>query len=98
MTHMAMRIVMPLCLPALATMTIFTFLQHWDAFVWPLLVLSRRDMFTVPIGLTAFQSEYLSYWNEQMAASLIALAPTITLFLAAQRYFVRGVVMSGLKG
>ena len=52
----------------------------------------------MPLGLTFFQSEYLAYWNEQMAASLIALAPTFALFLAFQRYFVQGVVMTGLKG
>ena len=92
------RIVMPLCMPAVATLTIFTFLSHWDAFLWPLLVVSKKDMFTVPLGLTFFQSEYIAYWNEQMAASLTALAPTFALFLAFQRYFVRGVVMTGLKG
>ena len=92
------RIVMPLCMPAVATLAIFTFLQHWDSFVWPLLVVSRRGMFTVPLGLTFFQSEYLAFWNEQMAASLVALAPTLSLFLIFQRYFVRGVVMTGLKG
>ena len=92
------RIVMPLCMPAVATLTIFTFLQHWDAFTWPLLVIHKKDMFTVPLGLTFFQSEYLAFWNEQMAASLIALAPTFALFLGFQRYFVRGVVMTGIKG
>ena len=92
------RIVMPLCMPAVATLTIFTFLQHWDSFTWPLLVIHKKDMFTMPLGLTFFQSEYLAFWNEQMAASLIALAPTFALFLAFQRHFVQGVVMTGLKG
>jgi multiple sugar transport system permease protein len=92
------RIVMPLCMPAVATLTIFTFLQHWDSFTWPLLVIHRKEMYTVPLGLTFFQSEYLAFWNEQMAASLVALAPTFTMFLLFQRFFVRGVVMSGLKG
>ena len=80
------------------TLTIFTFLARWDDFVWPLLVIHKSDMYTVPLGLTYFQSEYLAFWNEQMAASLVALVPTFTLFLCFQRYFVRGVVLTGLKG
>jgi multiple sugar transport system permease protein len=92
------RIVIPLCGPALATLTIFTFLARWDDFVWPLLVIHRSDMYTVPLGLTYFQSEYLAFWNEQMAASLIALVPSFAMVLGFQRYYVRGVVMSGIKG
>jgi multiple sugar transport system permease protein len=92
------RIVMPLCMPAVATLTIFTFLSHWDAFLWPLLVVSKKDMFTVPLGLTFFQSEYIAYWNEQMAASLLALVPTFAMVFGFQRYYVQGVVMSGIKG
>ena len=52
----------------------------------------------MPLGLTYFQSEYLAFWNEQMAASLIALVPSFAMVLGFQRYYVRGVVMSGLKG
>jgi ABC-type glycerol-3-phosphate transport system permease component len=92
------RIVLPLCLPAVATLTIFTVLSQWDSFVWPLLAVHNPEMYTVPLGLTYFQSEYLAFWNEQMAASLIALVPSFTMFLAFQRYFVQGVVMSGIKG
>jgi len=92
------RIVMPLCVPAVLTLTIFTWLARWDDFVWPLLVIHSPDMYTVPLGLTYFQSEYLAYWNEQMAASLIALIPSFAMVFGFQRYYVRGVVMSGLKG
>ena len=92
------RIVLPLCIPALCTLAIFSFLAHWDSFVWPLLVIHRQDMYTVPLGLTYFQSEYIAYWNEQMAASLLALVPTFAMVFGFQRYYVQGVVMSGIKG
>jgi len=92
------RIVLPLCIPALCTLAIFTFLAHWDSFVWPLLIIHKRDLYTVPLGLTYFQSEYIAYWNEQMAASLLALVPTFGMVFGFQRYYVQGVVMSGIKG
>jgi ABC-type glycerol-3-phosphate transport system permease component len=92
------RIVLPLCVPALCTLAIFTFLSHWDSFVWPLLIIHKRDLYTVPLGLTYFQSEYIAYWNEQMAASLLALVPTFGMVFGFQRYYVQGVVMSGIKG
>jgi ABC-type glycerol-3-phosphate transport system permease component len=92
------RIVLPLCVPALCTLAIFSFLAHWDSFVWPLLVVHQRDMYTVPLGLTYFQSEYIAYSNEQMAASLLALVPTFAMVFGFQRYYVQGVVMSGIKG
>lgn len=92
------RIVLPLCIPALVTLAIFTFLSHWDSFVWPLLIIHKRDLYTVPLGLTYFQSEYIAYWNEQMAASLLALVPTFGMVFGFQRYYVQGVVMSGIKG
>jgi ABC-type glycerol-3-phosphate transport system permease component len=92
------RIVLPLCIPALCTLAIFSFLAHWDAFVWPLLIIHKRDLYTVPLGLTYFQSEYIAYWNEQMAASLLALVPTFAMVFGFQRYYVQGVVMSGIKG
>ena len=80
------------------SLAIFSFLAHWDSFVWPLLIIHKRDLYTVPLGLTYFQSEYIAYWNEQMAASLLALVPTFAMVFGFQRYYVQGVVMSGIKG
>jgi multiple sugar transport system permease protein len=92
------RIVLPLSGPALATLAILSFMSSWDSYIWPLLVVSKKSLMTVPLGLTLFQSEWQVYWNELMAASLIFMLPTFLVFLVFQRQFVQGVTMTGLKG
>lgn len=92
------RIVLPLTKPALASLGILTFMTSWDSYVWPLLVVSKKALMTVPLGLTYFQNEYLTVWNELMAAALIGMAPTFAMFLVFQRQFIQGVVLSGIKG
>jgi ABC-type glycerol-3-phosphate transport system permease component len=92
------RIVLPLSGPALATLAILSFMGSWDSYVWPLLVVSKKALMTVPLGLTMFQSEWQVFWNELMAASLIFMLPTFVVFLVFQRQFVQGVTMTGLKG
>ncbi len=91
-------IVLPLTKPALVTLAIFTFMSTWDDYVWPLLVITRQDLLTVPLGLAAFTQEYITYYNELMAAALIGMAPTFLVFLIFQREFVEGVSLSGIKG
>ncbi|MER3403801.1 MAG: sugar ABC transporter permease [Chloroflexota bacterium] len=92
------RIVLPLSTPALSALAILTFLASWDDYVYPLTVISRKDLYTVPLGLAWFSSQYLTIWNELMAAALVAMLPVFIVFLLFQRYFVQGVVLSGLKG
>jgi multiple sugar transport system permease protein len=91
-------IILPLSGPVLATMTILAFIVHWNEFLRPLVFLLDKDMRTLAIGLRLFRSEYLVQWNLLMAASALMLLPILALFFAAQRYFVQGIVMSGLKG
>jgi ABC-type glycerol-3-phosphate transport system permease component len=91
-------IILPLSGPVLATMTILAFIVHWNDFLRPLVFLLDKDMRTLAIGLRLFRSEYLVQWNLLMAASALMLLPILALFFAAQRYFVQGIVMSGLKG
>jgi ABC-type glycerol-3-phosphate transport system permease component len=91
-------IILPLSGPVLATMTILAFIVHWNEFLRPLVFLLDKDMRTLAIGLRLFRSEYLVQWNLLMAASTLMLLPILALFFAAQRYFVQGIVMSGLKG
>ena len=79
-------------------MTILAFIVHWNEFLRPLVFLLDKDMRTLAIGLRLFRSEYLVQWNLLMAASALMLLPILALFFAAQRYFVQGIVMSGLKG
>jgi ABC-type glycerol-3-phosphate transport system permease component len=96
------RILLPLTRPALATMAVISFIAHWDEFMAPLIYLLDPEKFTVAVGLRQFQSQAAGDSEPMehllMAASLIVAAPMILLFFVAQRYFVRGIVMSGIKG
>jgi ABC-type glycerol-3-phosphate transport system permease component len=92
------RIMMPLAKPALTTVAIFTFIGAWNDFMGPLLYLNSPERFTVSIGLSAFRSVLNTRWDLLMAASTATTLPIIIVFFLAQRYFVQGVVMTGLKG
>ena len=92
------RIMMPLAKPALTTVAIFTFIGAWNDFMGPLLYLNSPERFTVSIGLSAFRSVLNTRWDLLMAASTATTLPIIIIFFLAQRYFVQGVVMTGLKG
>jgi ABC-type glycerol-3-phosphate transport system permease component len=92
------QIVMPLARPALAVVAIFTFLDNWNDFLGPLIYLSSPDKFTVALGLASFKGLYSTQWEYLMAASTVMTIPTVVLFFAAQRYFVRGIVLTGMKG
>ena len=92
------RIFMPLATPALITVAIFTFLFAWNDLLAPLTYLRSPDMFTVATGLASFRSQTDISWDLQLAASVAMTLPVIILFFFAQRYFIRGIVMSGLKG
>jgi multiple sugar transport system permease protein len=98
------QILMPLSVPALATAAILTFMGRWDAFLEPFIFLNSSVKFTVAIGIRYFQAVAGNADSAEhkehllMAASVMMTAPIITLFFAAQRYFVRGIVMSGIKG
>ena len=74
------------------------FIHHWNDFLRPLVFLLDKDLRTLAIGLRLFRSEYLVQWNLMMAASALMLLPILILFFAAQRYFVQGIVMTGVKG
>jgi multiple sugar transport system permease protein len=91
------RIVVPLSWPAILTLAIFTWRETWDAFVWPLIVVTQDELRTVPLGLLRFQEEYVTTYNEVMAISAIAMVPLLLLFLFFQRAFIRGIALSGLK-
>jgi multiple sugar transport system permease protein len=96
------RVILPLCGPVLATLGILTFLSNWNSFLWPLIMTSREQMRTVPIGLAYFTSipESLGYpqWQLFLAAATFSMLPTLIVFILGQRYFVRGIAMTGLKG
>lgn len=92
------RIILPLSKPALATLSTFTFLGSWGNFMWPLIVTNSKEMKTLPIGLSYFQDMYNTEWTLLMAGSIIVLIPTLIIFIFNQRFFVKGIALSGLKG
>jgi ABC-type glycerol-3-phosphate transport system permease component len=91
------RIILPLSKPVIATVAVFSFLARWNDFMGPLIYLSSQRKFTLSLGLASFQGEYSTDWNLMMAASLVVMAPCLALFFAAQRHFVSGIVMTGLR-
>ncbi|MBI1282669.1 MAG: ABC transporter permease subunit [Anaerolineaceae bacterium] len=92
------RIMMPLAKPALITVAIFTFLNSWNDLLGPVIYLRSPNNFTVAVGLASFRSLQSSRWDLQLAAATALIVPVMVLFFFAQRYFIKGVVMSGLKG
>jgi multiple sugar transport system permease protein len=92
------RIILPLSTPALATLGIFTFTAAWNEFLWPLLITSKDSMKTLQVGLQVFQTQYTTRWDLLMAGTVIVTIPVLIIFLAGQRYFTRGIAMSGMKG
>jgi multiple sugar transport system permease protein len=91
-------ILMPLLKPALASVAIFSFMFHWNDFLGPLVYLSSMENFTLAVGLNFFKGQFGTEWNLLMAASTLVMLPCLVIFLAAQKVFIQGVVMSGIKG
>ncbi len=92
------RVLMPLSGPVLATVALFSYLGQWDNFEGPLIYLNSPEKYTVSIGLRMFQDSYGTNFEQVMAASVLHILPTIILFFCAQRYFLRGINLSGLGG
>jgi multiple sugar transport system permease protein len=92
------QIILPLTRPALIVVTIFTFLDNWNNYLEPLIFLTSPDKFTVALGLSTFRGLYSTQWHLLMAASTVMIVPVVVLFFVLQRYFVRGVVLTGMKG
>ena len=93
------RIMLPLSTPALATLTIITFVGSWRAFMWPLIVSDSEDIFNLPLGLTLFQGLFGDPdWTQLMAGSMVLTLPMIVVFVFGQRYFVEGIRLGAVKG
>jgi multiple sugar transport system permease protein len=91
-------IFLPLSGPVMATVAIFSFLSSWNSLLWPLVFLQSRNLMTFPVGLTWLSGQYFSDLPMMMTAATISVIPTIVIFVALQRFFVQGVVLSGIKG
>ena len=92
------RIFLPLAKPALATLCVFVFMSIWNNLLGPVVYLSSYEKMTLTVGLAFFRGQYTTQWALLMAGAVISVIPIILIYAAAQQYFVRGVVLSGLKG
>ncbi len=92
------HVILPLSLPAMATVAIFTFQNTWNDFLAPLIYLHDQTMYTVTLGLNFFRSTYQVQWALLMAASLVTMLPVLVVFFLAQRLFIEGISLSGVKG
>lgn len=92
------RITLPLAKPALAAVAIFTFQWTWNDFFHALVYINSREKWTVALGLAAYRNTFGTSWNLLMAASVTTILPIVLVFFFAQRYFIQGVVFTGLKG
>ena len=92
------RVILPLAKPALATVILFAFMGTWNDFLGPLIFLSDESSYTLALGLQQFQSQHESEWAYLMAVSTVISLPVILLFFFAQRTFIRGIALTGLKG
>jgi multiple sugar transport system permease protein len=96
--RMFAQIILPNTMPALITLTIFTFQASWNAFLEPLIYISNSDFYTLPLGLAFFRYEFKTDWPTQMAIAVITTVPIAIFFIIFQRYFVESNTSSGIKG
>lgn len=92
------QIMLPLCKPALATVMLFQFVWSWNDFFWPLIVTETKQSITIPVAIAQFKRMFETAYNLQTAATVVALLPVFVIFLFVQRFFIRGIILSGLKG
>jgi multiple sugar transport system permease protein len=92
------KIVLPLSGPVLATLAVITFMWTWNDFLWPLITIYDTNNMTLQLGLTTFQGAHKTNTNLLMAANVMSILPSLVLFFVLQRYFIRGIATTGLKG
>ena len=96
--HIYFRVALPLCIPTLATLAVTTFMESWNDYLWPLLMLTDRNKMTLPIALSTLNGQYNTEYNVLMAGSLISMITIIIIYIAAQKQFKAGLMAGGIKG
>ena len=93
------KIALPLALPAVATLSIFTFVTTWNSFMWPLIVTNSESMRTLPVGLAIYKGSFreITLWGELLACSVICTVPVIGVFLLGKKYFISDILQGGVK-
>lgn len=92
------KIILPTSRPVLATLAVFSYMQAWNAYLWPLFVNNDEKIMTLPVGLALLHGRYMTEWNLVMAGAVVTVIPMLIIYLIAQDYFIKGVVTSGIKG
>ncbi len=92
------RIIMPLARPAVAALVIFAFLNSWNNFLWPLVVVDSESLKTLPLGIAEFEGQFTVQWNLLMAGASLSLVPVLIVYLIAQRWIVQGIALTGQGG
>lgn len=92
------RVIMPLCRPAMGALAIFTFVRHWNDYIWPLITLTKTANYTLPVGVASLQAEFQTDYGIIFAGAALAALPIIVFFLLFQRQFLEGVRMGAVKG
>jgi len=96
--YIFVRIVLPLLKPIMVTLAIFTFLTAWNDFMWPLIVLTGQNHYTLPLGLASLAREHAQDTELMMAGSVVTVLPVLVLFLALQRHYLQGLMLGSVKG
>ncbi len=96
--QMFRKIVLPLCVPSLATLSITTFMESWNDYLWPLLMLTDKNKMTLPIALSTLNGQYATEYNVLMAGRLISMIPIVVIYIFAQKHFKSGMMAGGIKG
>ena len=92
------KVALPLCAPTLATLSITTFMESWNDYLWPLLMLTDKAKMTLPIALSTLNGQYSTEYNVLMAGALISMIPIVLIYVFAQKYFQNGMMAGGIKG
>ena len=92
-----LKILLPICTPALATLAVFTFVGSWGEFLWPSIVLTKQSMYTLPVGINNLQSMFSANWRYIASGAIISIIPILIFFLALQKYFIKGQTQGALK-
>lgn len=92
------RIALPLVKPAVAALCIFNFLGNWNAYLWPLIIASSREFYTIPVGLSFFRGESTTEWEKIMTGASLSTVPLLIVFMIFQRQIIKGIALTGLKG
>ena len=93
------KIIFPLSLPAIITLSVFTFITTWNSFIWPLIITNTENMRTLPVGLAIFKGSYreITMWGDLMACSIVCIIPIIIIFILAKKYFLSDLLAGSVK-